>query len=211
MDREQRRAQILSLAAEVFAEKGYHDAKIEDIVARAKVARGTFYLYFEDKRAIFEELVSGFVRQLAGTIEPIETVPDSDPTRVMFELRSNLLRLVERFTEPAMAKVLFSAAVGLDADFDQRLLAFYEEIADLIERSLEQGEEAGLVRPGHRRIRAFCLTGIIKELVYQLILRRAVSAPTELVDAMLDLVTDGLFTAPARAAVRASSAPPATR
>jgi AcrR family transcriptional regulator len=153
MDREQRRAQILGIAAEVFAEKGYHDAKIEDIVARARVARGTFYLYFEDKRAIFEELVSGFVRQLAETIEPIETVPDSDPTRVMFELRSNLLRLVERFSaEPAMAKVLFSAAVGLDADFDQRLLAFYEEIANLLERSLEQGEQAGLVRPGHRRI-----------------------------------------------------------
>jgi AcrR family transcriptional regulator len=212
MDREQRRAQILGIAAQVFAEKGYHDAKIEDIVARARVARGTFYLYFEDKRAIFEELVSGFVRQLAETIEPIETVPDSDPTRVMFELRSNLLRLVERFmAEPAMAKVLFSAAVGLDADFDQRLLAFYEEIAGLLERSLEQGEEAGLVRPGHRRIRAFCLTGIIKELLYQLILRRAVSEPAELVDAMLDLVTDGLFTDPARAAVRASSAPRATR
>ena len=62
MDREQRRAQILAIAATVFAEKGYHDAKIEDIVARARVARGTFYLYFEDKRAIFEELVSGFVR-----------------------------------------------------------------------------------------------------------------------------------------------------
>ena len=67
------------------------------------------------------------------------------------------------------------------------------------------------MRPGHRRIRAFCLTGIIKELLYQLILRRAVSEPAELVDAMLDLVTDGLFTDPVREAVRASSAPRATR
>ena len=213
MDREQRRAQILTIAAEVFAEKGYHDAKIEDIVARAKVARGTFYLYFEDKRAIFEELVNDFVRQLAATIEPIETIiPDADPLRVMRELRGNLLRLVEHFiAEPAMAKVLLSAAVGLDADFDQRLLTFYDQIADLLERSLSQGEDALLVRPGNRRIRSFCLTGIIKELLYQLILRRAVSAPEELVDTMLDLVTDGLFTDPARAAVRASSAPRATR
>ena len=80
MDREQRRAQILTIAAEVFAEKGYHDAKIDDIVARAKVARGTFYLYFEDKRGIFEELVNAFVRQLAETIEPIETVPEASST-----------------------------------------------------------------------------------------------------------------------------------
>ena len=212
MDREQRRAQILTIAAEVFAEKGYHDAKIDDIVARARVARGTFYLYFEDKRGIFEELVNAFVRQLAETIEPIETVPEADPVRVMSELRTNLVRLVQRFVaEPAMAKVLLSAAVGLDAEFDQRLLTFYEEIADLLERSLSQGEDAGLVRSGHRRIWSFCLTGIIKELLYQLILRRAVTEPEELVDAMLDLVADGLFTDPARAGVRASSGRRATR
>ena len=39
MDREQRRAQILGIAKEVFAQKGYHDARIDDIVVRAGVAR----------------------------------------------------------------------------------------------------------------------------------------------------------------------------
>ncbi len=205
MDRAKRREQILSVAAEVFAEKGYHDARIDDIVARAKVARGTFYLYFEDKRAIFEELVDAFVHSLADGIAPIETVPEADPARVMREVRTNLLRIVERvLAKPAMARLLFSAALGVDADFDARLLAFYDEIAALLERSLEQGEDALLVRPGHRRIRAFCLTGIVKELLSQLISRRAAVDPAEVVDAMLDLVTDGLFTDPARAAVRAS-------
>ncbi len=205
MDRAKRREQILSVAAEVFAEKGYHDARIDDIVARAKVARGTFYLYFEDKRAIFEELVDAFVHSLADGIAPIETVPEADPARVMREVRTNLLRIVERvLAKPAMARLLFSAALGVDADFDRRLLAFYDEIAALLERSLEQGEDALLVRPGHRRIRAFCLTGIVKELLSQLISRRAAVDPAEVVDAMLDLVTDGLFTDLARAAVRAS-------
>ena len=205
MDRAKRREQILSVAAEVFAEKGYHDARIDDIVARAKVARGTFYLYFEDKRAIFEELVDAFVHSLADGIAPIETGPEADPARVMREVRTNLLRIVERvLAKPAMARLLFSAALGVDADFDRRLLAFYDEIAALLERSLEQGEDALLVRPGHRRIRAFCLTGIVKELLSQLISRRAAVDPAEVVDAMLDLVTDGLFTDLARAAVRAS-------
>ena len=195
MDRERRRAQILTIAAEVFAEKGYHDAKIEDIVARAKVARGTFYLYFEDKRAIFEELVSGFVRQLAETIEPIETVPDSDPTRVMFELRSNLLRLVERFmAEPAMAKVLFSAAVGLDADFDRKLADFYEPVRGLLESALEQGEAAGIVRPGNHRLRSYALLGAFKELLYQVVVRKVESDTDALVTSTLDLVTRGALT-----------------
>src|SRR5215472_15244370 len=57
MDKTERRAQILAHARDVFAKRGYHAAKIDDIVSAAGVARGTFYLYFEDKRAIFEEIV----------------------------------------------------------------------------------------------------------------------------------------------------------
>ena len=53
MGKPERRQQILTVARDVFARRGYHAAKIDDIVAAAGIARGTFYLYFEDKRAIF--------------------------------------------------------------------------------------------------------------------------------------------------------------
>lgn len=199
-ERERRRAQLLRVSAEVFAEKGYHDARIDDVVARAKVARGTFYLYFEDKRAVFEELVTSFVARLSDDITTV--VLDGDHARAMGELRENLLRVVRRFmAEPLMARILLSAAVGLDKDFDQRLLAFYDEITALLERSLEQAEGAGLVRPGQRRVRSYCLVGIIKELLYQLVLRGAEEPPELLVDAMLDLVAEGIFTDVARGAI----------
>ena len=48
--REDRRAQILQKAKEVFAERGYHNASISEIILRAGIARGTFYLYFRTKR-----------------------------------------------------------------------------------------------------------------------------------------------------------------
>ena len=57
VDKNERRQQILLHARDVFARRGYHAAKIDEIVGAAGVARGTFYLYFEDKRAIFEEIV----------------------------------------------------------------------------------------------------------------------------------------------------------
>lgn len=193
MDREQRRAQILAIATEVFAEKGYHDARIDDIVVRASIARGTFYLYFHDKRAIFEELVARFVARLADSILTIELT--EDPALGRAALRDNLLRVVQHFlADPAMSRILLSAAVGLDVEFDRRLLAFYGEITDLIERSLGDGQSAGWVRPGAMRIRSFCLVGILKELIYQLILRGTEYPPDELVDAVLDLLTEGLFT-----------------
>src|SRR5690606_8287650 len=58
--RELRRRQLLDAARDVFAEKGYVAATVDDVVARCGVARGTFYLYFDDKLDVFGALVSDF-------------------------------------------------------------------------------------------------------------------------------------------------------
>jgi len=46
LDREERRAQVLRHAKRIFAHKGYHRTNVADIISRARIARGTFYLYF---------------------------------------------------------------------------------------------------------------------------------------------------------------------
>lgn len=52
----QRRQQILSAARSVFDEKGYESATVSDIVTKAGVAQGTFYLYFDSKKGVVIEL-----------------------------------------------------------------------------------------------------------------------------------------------------------
>lgn len=51
------RQAILEAAEEVFGELSYDRASISEITRRAGVAQGTYYLYFQDKRAAFVELV----------------------------------------------------------------------------------------------------------------------------------------------------------
>lgn len=53
---EDRKEQILAAARAVFDEKGYEKATVSDIVRRAGVAQGTFYLYFESKRDAIKDL-----------------------------------------------------------------------------------------------------------------------------------------------------------
>lgn len=48
-----RRQQLKEAGMAVFAEKGYHQTKVSDVVRRAGVAQGTFYLYFEGKKSLF--------------------------------------------------------------------------------------------------------------------------------------------------------------
>jgi AcrR family transcriptional regulator len=56
-----RRSQLLAAARTVFAKKGYEDATVSEIVKRAGVAQGTFYLYFPGKESLagaFAEILS---------------------------------------------------------------------------------------------------------------------------------------------------------
>lgn len=54
-DRSRRR--ILDAAEKLFADLGFHAASIVKITEAAGVAQGTFYIYFESKQAIFEEVL----------------------------------------------------------------------------------------------------------------------------------------------------------
>ncbi|MBS1848336.1 MAG: TetR/AcrR family transcriptional regulator [Actinobacteria bacterium] len=74
---EKRKTQLLSCAAELFAQHGYAETRVVDIVERAGVAKGLFYWYFENKAALFTELVVEHREQLRRTqhraIDPTAT------------------------------------------------------------------------------------------------------------------------------------------
>jgi AcrR family transcriptional regulator len=52
-----RRNVILAAALEEFSARGYEAARLDDVARRAGIAKGTIYLYFSDKEALFQELV----------------------------------------------------------------------------------------------------------------------------------------------------------
>ena len=58
------RRKLLEAAEEVFAGLGYHEASIVKITERAGIGLGTFYLYFDSKQQIFEELVVDLNRRV---------------------------------------------------------------------------------------------------------------------------------------------------
>jgi AcrR family transcriptional regulator len=67
----QRRKQILDAARTVFGDKGYESATISDIVKKAGVAQGTFYLYFESKKGVVVELAQQPMSDMADRLQGI--------------------------------------------------------------------------------------------------------------------------------------------
>jgi AcrR family transcriptional regulator len=55
----QRRREILEAAAKVFSQKGYHETKVSDIAAEARIGHGTVYRFFPSKRALAREVIGG--------------------------------------------------------------------------------------------------------------------------------------------------------
>ena len=166
--KETRRRELLNAAIECFGARGYHSTQISDIIARAKVARGTFYLYFESKREIFNAVMTELFEKVQGEIRAI-------PKDAVEEIPSQIMGNIRRVTRLLMmnrlhTKILMSEAVGLDAELDERLRAFYGKILDYIRRGLKQGQEMGFVRDGNIQVLATCLLGSLKEVFYQNIL-----------------------------------------
>src|SRR2546430_12048880 len=75
--REKRRAAILDATLEEFAARGFAATRLDDVARRARIAKGTIYLYFRDKESLFQELVRTMLSPLLGTIEaaPLRDLP----------------------------------------------------------------------------------------------------------------------------------------
>jgi AcrR family transcriptional regulator len=136
-----RRRQILDAALDIFAEHGYAAARLDDVAARAGVAKGTIYLHFADKRSLFMDLVRGAA---APMIERIGELAVADAPI------DQLLRvLAERFQTEVLGtrrKEVFRLVIAEAGRFPE-LAEFYHR--DIISRILPLLREA-LARAARR-------------------------------------------------------------
>lgn len=165
MDKTQRRQQILEHARDVFARRGYHASKVEDIVAAAGVARGTFYLYFADKRAIFEEIVDRLLMRFGIAIVRVDPRLGVDE-----QVKENLRRIISMLIEERVTtKILLEGAMGVDPAFDRKIQSFFEQMRNFLEESLKEGQELGIVVKGSARMQATFVMGALKEIMTQVV------------------------------------------
>ncbi len=172
---DRRRSEIIEAALEIFAEKGYHAAKIEDIAARLKIGHGTFYRYFKNKLDIFNHVVEDIIARAT------EFVSDIDPREpdTLEEYREQLELIGDRLfslfkSYPQISRVLFYEAFGIDdAYMQKRIREIFDLFGDFTAMYLENGVRKGYLRGDlHIRETALAVNAALFEAC-----RRVVSSP----------------------------------
>lgn len=184
------RQELLDAAEQVFGEKGFEQSSIAEITQRAEVALGTFYVYFENKQAIFVELVEQLGERLRKTLstavkgQPTRLEKERAGFRAFFEFAGkhrNLYRIVRQ------------------AEFvDERVyLAYYQKLATAYARGLSTSMEQGELGRFDPEVIAYALMGIADFLGMRFVLWNKPDELERVVDEVSEFVARGLLS-PAR-------------
>lgn len=136
---EQSRELLLSIAKEEFALRGYHETKISGIVEKAGVTQPTFYLYFENKEAMFQELVHLFRSRLSDYTQKSRLEPGIAKTLIRQRIVEGLTPFFGFFIEePHLACIGFL--------FAPQAAEIKDQLADEIRANLISEQQVGYFR-----------------------------------------------------------------
>jgi AcrR family transcriptional regulator len=175
----------LAAAEAAFGRRGYFAASVADITRRARVAQGTFYVYFPSKRAIFEELVRQLSHDLRRSIQ--ERVAGlTDRREVEREGFLAFFAFIRRHR--AMYRIVRQAELVHPAIYRW----YYQRIAEGYARGLRAAMAQGQLRPLDPEVLAYCLMGIGDFLGMRWVLWERRAPPPRVVEAMMAFVLGGM-------------------
>jgi TetR/AcrR family fatty acid metabolism transcriptional regulator len=152
MRSEARQRQILECAKRVFAEKGFHAANVSHICAAAGIGRGTLYLYFANKKAVFTAIVRESLGRVQALMQsrrsrsypPPETLRRGDAIDWSARQLRRVFEVV--FQDERTLRILLREAVGLDMDVERLLGEIDDVLIALVAADLADSQAGGIVR-----------------------------------------------------------------
>ena len=143
---EQKRREIMRAAATMFAERPYHEVRLDDIAAATRLGKGTLYVYFASKDDLFTTLIAEGIDQLIVELRATD-VGRGDTWPTIGRVVGSLLRFADRF--PHLYTLMRSGAPP-----QGRLANKRRKLANAIARILRRGARAGEIDDPHPELTA---------------------------------------------------------
>src|SRR5437667_2784300 len=179
------RDKILRAALQVFAEKGYHRAVVDDIVRASGTSKGAVYHHFPNKEALFLALVDEFAARLAEAVAAAIEGSHGALGKVEAALRAGL----ETFARNRdLARLLLLEAVSLGPAYETKRTEIHERFAALIGGYLDQAVQEGAIPKLDTRVATLAWLGAVNEVVIQWLSRGEPDLLTEAAPALTPML-----------------------
>jgi AcrR family transcriptional regulator len=178
---------LLDAGAEIFADRGYHAARVDDIVKIAKTSHGTFYLYFANKEDLFRALATEVAEEMVRLAEALPAIPPDEAgyrqLREWLERFANLYEhygpVIRAWTEAEIGGSEFGR-LGTDV-----LAEFSRALGGRVRRSA-----ATDIDP---QIAALALVAMIERFNYYVLAQQVDVGRDEMLDTLAAVTHAGLF------------------
>src|SRR5437870_4367834 len=178
---------LLDAGVEIFAQRGFHAARVDDIVKLAKTSHGTFYLYFSNKEELFRALaqeVAGEMITLADSLPPIDPGPEGRA-----ELRVWLGRFVEVYEHYGpVIRAWTEAEIG-GSEFGRLGTDVLTEFSRVLTGRIRRSSSPDI----NPQIAALAVVAMIERFNYYVLSRQVDVSRDEMLDTLATVTHAGLF------------------
>ena len=171
---EKRKLELLEIAYRMFISRGYENTSVDDIIAEAGIAKGTYYYYFESKEETLEEVIGMMIDK---EIEAAGAILDFDmpvPQKIIGIIASINPSQEEKTIEGALMQ---PENIVMHQKIKRRLV---EKVVPLLARAVEEGVEQGI----------FSCDNIPERVKMMLVLSNELFDETEYTDKDVDVFID---------------------
>ena len=157
--KQERPRDIIAAALNLFSEKGFAGARMEEIARRAGISKGTLYLYFATKEEMFRAVVREVVVPNIAEVENAALAADLPFAAMVRALLPRFAEVVATVPVGAVAKIV----IGESRNFPELARVWHDEVIlkaiGVIAAVITRAQARGEVRPGDARTHAFSIMG----------------------------------------------------
>ena len=165
----QTQTRILDGSAKLFVDRGYERCTIDDIVKAAGIARGTFYLYFEDKSSVFKALLDGLYQPIVEILtSALKDMAENNNTPLAHQIRYiktaiDLAQLIEskQAALPLHFREVWAAGVQGEA-----IRQWRKQIEELASQLIASSIEHNLIRPVPPMLTSMAVVGSTERIIW---------------------------------------------
>ena len=140
---ERRKQELLQIAYRMFLQKGYEETSVDEIIAQAGIAKGTYYYYFETKEQMLEEVIGMMIGQEMQAAEQILQTDLPVPQKIVGIITSLRPAPAESPIEEALKQ---PENIIMHGKIQKKLI---ESVTPLLSEVVEEGIAEGIFACDH--------------------------------------------------------------